>query len=252
MQCKVCYDYDLCIKCFESERTSKDHKTSHSVTIIQGTRIRDPENLTLTEDVNPQADPSNPKRLQWTNCECTKDSKGEVRRIRILRLFAKNSHARFLTDVKPGRYEVSLFLNFQFSQHISKPTLTLIEEQGMGVMRASIGMVRSQREFRRAKYPEDAVDVGPLSGDCLPCQLLRNYSSKAFNTPLGDIFYHVSFDSLVHITGAPDDCVDVGLVLQWSGAKQFPGDDLDAVLRVGVESVRFVPCLPFQLLAYVA
>jgi len=187
-----------------------------------------------TEDVNPERDPTNAERVLWVEEEQPAMEEMQIKSLRFLRLFGKPSHARFMTDIQPGHYQVVMYGYFRFNRDISPGSLERIEEEGMGTMRVSIGTIRNQREFRKSKFPETAETSGPLFGDALPCQLLDNMATKSFPIPTGDIVYQLNWDHLVKVDGNRDDLVDIGLVIQWSGVKEFSNNSPDPVVEFSV------------------
>jgi hypothetical protein len=234
-KCTVCDDYDLCLKCYQSGKKDKDHQLNHKVSLIRATRSLEPENLTqANEAVNPQvSNPSNPQRVNWVVSETKDPTSGELKASMTLRLFSGNSHARFISDIRCGHYAVWMYLDFKFSVNLSPESI----QGGNGSMRVSIGHVRSQREFRRTKYAEDEVVVSSPPADSLPRKLFHNFTSQVFKMPIGDIRYCICFDTLLHMPGDSDSLPDIGVILQWSGAREFSRTDPEAVVEVSIDNI---------------
>jgi len=241
VKCNVCSDYDLCLSCYQSGKSNKEHKVDHKVCIIKRTRVISPEDLNqASEEVNPQiSNQANPARRAWDSSEIRDPNTEASKTVKYLRLFANNSHARFLLDLKPGHYIAEIKLKFEYYPQCGKQALDVIRDRGAGFMRVSLGAAANQRDFRRGQYAEDTIHPSLTQAVTLPDRLIRGAVSKTFPIPKGDMIYRVTFNSLVHMVA--DDVnsyMDVGLVLQWSAVPEFSATDPDAVVQVYVDEVR--------------
>jgi hypothetical protein len=240
VKCNVCRDYDLCLACYQAGKTNRGHAVDHKVCIIRNTRVVAPEDLTSSEAVNPQiTNRANPARLAWVSSEIRDPDTDAPRTVKHLRLFADNSHARFLFDLKPGHYIVEVKLKFEYFPSCGTQALGVIRDNGAGNMRVSLGTAANQRDFRRGQYSEDAVDPSLTPLVTLPGRLLQGVVSRTFAIPKGDITYCVTFNKLMHVAGDDVGALkDIGLVIQWASVPQFSPTDPDAVVQVYVDEIR--------------
>ena len=235
VQCIQCYDYDLCIKCFRAGTETKGHKRTHKVSHIVKTQQIMPDDLIpVKEAANPEF---TGERANWRVRETTA-ADGNVTCTRVINTYDHNAHARFLTSVKPGHYAISVVLAVEVSPELPEDGRNQIREAGAGYLRLALGTLKNKKEFFGTKMGgEDAFNSTTLSKDCIPPRLLNHYWWDVVALDIDNKFVHVQSDALVTIDGEEGSLIDLGFIIQWSGARAFQSLN-EPVLSFTVDHIR--------------
>jgi len=245
VQCTECYDYDLCISCFQLGRVSKEHKNNHRVShVLSSQRLLQEDLIPPRDTVNPEHNPEKTK-VYWSVLEVPTAAAKEggeqgTQTWRMIHLHGNDSHARFLTSAKPGHFAINLCLELTFSallNELSQEDRAMLQKEGIGWLRISFGTLRNKKDFFTGRYREDAFDYRVCSEDSLPHKLLKEYWWDVVRIPLSSRFLQLSSDAVLSIEGSRGVNTDLGLILQWSGVQSF-ADSNDALVRVAVNNIR--------------
>lgn len=249
MQCTVCYDYDLCIPCFQAGKETKNHKRTHKLSHILNTvLIQTDELIPVKETVNPELSADKTQR-NWSVTETPADpANSEITKtIRFHHLYSDNSHARFLTSVRPGHYAISVIILMKVADIIDEAGKKQLSQSGAGYLRVSIGTVKVKKDFFSANLgKEDEFKSIVLSKDCLPHKLLNHYWWEVITIDVNQPHLHVQSDALLNVEGDESGAlIDLGVVLQWSGCHSF-SNSKEPVVSVGIEHVRLDNLLDYN------
>jgi hypothetical protein len=243
VQCTVCYDYDLCIKCFQAGKETKNHKNTHKLSHILSTALITTDDLVpAKETVNPEFSPDL-TRTNWSISDVRPDpARDEVKSYRSLHLYDSDSHARFLTAVKPGHYAISVMLFVKLAEDINAVDKKQLQDAGAGFLRVSLGTLKAKREFFGTPLGrEDKFDSTALTKECLPQKLLNHYWWDVVRIGVDQGYMHLQSDELLNIEGDESGAlIDLGLILQWSGCPAFSTSN-EPVVSISVSHIRFVP-----------
>lgn len=247
VQCTECYDYDLCINCFQNGRISKDHKTSHKVShIVSSQRLHQPDFIPPQDVVNPEHN-SEKTKINWsivtlpTN-RTTNGGEQGVQDWRLIHLHGNDSHARFLTSAKPGHFAITVSLEVQISSVLSKADRQTLQEEGAGWLRISLGTLHNKKDFFAGRYREDTFDSLRLTEDSLTHKLLKSYWYDVVRIPVGQPLIQITSDAVLSVEGRQGFCTDLGLILQWSGVSAFESRN-EAVVLMYINNIRYVQCM---------
>jgi hypothetical protein len=219
--CTVCYNYDLCLKCFQAGKESQGHKSTHKVShIIKTHKIESDDLVPVRETVNPELNAEG-TRANWSVQDMQR-SNGVIRSTRLVHLHETNSHARFLANAKPGHYAVSVFLSVVVASQISAVSKARVQKTGAGWLRVSLGTVKNKRDFFGTRFdPEDRFSSNALAKNSLPHKLLNQYWWDVHQVDLDVPMVHVQSDAVINIEGEGSSLTEVGFILQWSGTPAF-------------------------------
>ncbi|KHN95717.1 Zinc finger, ZZ-type [Metarhizium album ARSEF 1941] len=239
VECSECFDYDLCINCWQLDRISKQHKNNHRVTHILNSHIISPEDLNPPNDaVNPEHTPDGSRR-NWSVHTVPKNSNDGSQGTsdwRVTHLHGHDSHARFLASAAPGHFAILVFLCLYISPSVSKDDLQTLQREGLGWLRISFGTLRNKKEFFHARHREDTFDSRSLEHDSLPQKLLKEYWYDVVRIPTAVQTLRIASDAIVSIPGHQATDVDCGLILQWSHVRCFEKSN-DALVRIAVQHI---------------
>lgn len=243
VQCTVCYDYDLCIPCFQAGKETKNHKRTHKLSHILNTALIQTDDLIpVKETVNPEFTVDKTQR-NWSVTEIPTDPANPqiTKTIRFHHLYSNDSHARFLTSVRPGHYAISVIILMKVADIIDEAGKKQLSESGAGSLRVSIGTVKVKKDFFSADLGrEDEFKSTALTKDCLPHKLLNHYWWDVITIDVNQPHLHVQSDALLNVEGDESGALtDLGLIVQWSGCHSF-SNSKEPVISVGVEHVRLV------------
>ena len=252
VQCTICYDYDLYIKCFQAGKETKAHKNTHKLSHILNTSLIQNEDLIPSkESVNPEFN-ADRTRTNWSISETTDVNTGAARSNRYIHTYDTDSHARFMASARPGHYAVSVVLIVRLASNIDAASLQQLQSAGAGSLRVSLGTVKVKKDFfGTALGKEDTFNSSALTKECLPHRLLNHYWWDVVPIAVDVPYLHVQSDALLNIEGDESGSLtDLGLVLQWSGCHAFASSN-EPVVSVAVEHIRFVflcpnPPFPFS------
>jgi hypothetical protein len=245
VQCTECYDYDLCISCFQLGRVSKEHKNNHRVShVLSSQRLLQEDLIPPRDTVNPERNPEKTK-VYWSVLEvptaaATEGGEQGTQTWRMIHLHGNDSHARFLTSGKPGHFAINLCLELTLSSllsEISQEDRAMLQKEGIGWLRISFGTLRNKKDFFTGRYREDAFDYRVCTEDSLPHKLLKEYWWDVVRIPLGSQFIQISSDAVLSVEGRRGVSTDLGLILQWSRVQSFE-DDNEALVRMAVNNIR--------------
>jgi hypothetical protein len=242
VQCTECYDYDLCITCFQRGRVSKQHKNNHRVSHILSTQRISHEDLVPPLDVvNPEHNPEKSK-INWSILEVPTDptANGGAQATqcwRMIHLHGYNSHARFLTTAKPGHFAINLCLDMTISSLLGQEDRQVLQKEGIGWLRISMGTVRNKKDFFTGRYREDEFNYRMCTEDSLPHKLLKEYWWDVVRMPLGLQYIQIDSDAVLSIEGPRGVNMDIGLILQWSDIRSFESDN-ESLAQIAVQNIR--------------
>jgi hypothetical protein len=222
--CTECYDYDLCISCFQLGRVSKKHKINHKVSHILSTQRLFQDDLTPPrETVNPEYN-ADKSKVNWSIQEVHTELLGK-QYWRMLHLHGNDSHARFLTSAKPGHFSILLHLEVNISSLLSDADRQMLQKEGLGWLRVSFGTLHNKKDFFTGRYREDAFESIAFEEDALPQKLLKNYWYEVVRIPAGQQIIEITSDAVLSVEGRQGSSTDLGLILQWSGVRYFEEDN---------------------------
>jgi hypothetical protein len=240
----VCFNYDLCVGCFQAGRVSKNHSSSHKVSHVLNMLFLGPDDLvSARESVNPPTNPAR-GRTNWTLVQLAPNTPANPTDLTVtqrrLHLFDYDSHARFRAHARPGHYGVSVYIEVHIDPDAAKnPVLRrqlLQRPGGLGKLRVTIGVVKNNSQFAGTKFAEDSFSDATLTSDCLPNKLLQGFCGSVMRMNVGDLGYTLQPDQLLHVAGEEDSLIGIGLIVQWSGVPSYPRS-ADPVVSVTVLSV---------------
>lgn len=243
VQCTECYDYDLCISCFQLGRASKQHKNNHKVSHILSTQILGQDDLTPPRDVvNPEYN-SEKTKVNWSietfpTDPTTNGGKQGTQDWRMIHLHGNDSHARFLTSANPGHFAIVLYLELHISSLLSQEDRQMLQEEGIGWLRVSFGTLHNKKDFFTGRYREDTFDSTALTKDSLPHKLLLEYWYDVVRIPIGPQL-RITSDAVISVEGRQGLSTDLGLILQWSGVRAFNNNN-QALVQMTVTNIRYV------------
>ncbi|KAK0724579.1 hypothetical protein B0H67DRAFT_108687 [Lasiosphaeris hirsuta] len=242
VQCTVCYDYDLCLGCFHEGKTSKGHDVSHNISHVSDTQILRYEDLIpVNELVNPPRNQTD-GRTNWTIVDF---EPGTVRNptdhavsSRVLHLFDKNAHARFLAFCKPGHYGIAIDIGVAFHKDLGPQARRTLQQRrgGAGLLCVTFGRAKNNSQFFGTIYNEDSFTDGALTPTSLPYRLLDPLWGAVSQIDLEDKILLQS-SRILHLDGESDESLAVGLILQWSGVASFQASK-DPVVSLTIENIR--------------
>lgn len=245
VQCTVCYDYDLCLSCFHQGKTSKGHDISHTISHVSDTVVlRYGDLVPVQETVNPPRSEAD-GRTNWTIVDfqpgTAQNPTDETISSRVLHLFDKNSHARFLAFCKPGHYGIAIDIGVTFDKGLGpQARQTLLQTQGKaGWLRVTLGKAKNNSQFFGTAYNEDSFTDGTMTSTSLPNRLLDPLWGAISQIDLDDKI-QLQSSRILHLDGKADESVAVGLILQWSGVAAFQDPSKDPVVSLTIENVRSV------------
>ena len=246
-QCTVCYDYDLCAGCFQTGKISKGHSASHKVSHVLNTLVLLPDDLVAARDaVNPAANPYRAGRANWTLVDLPPNTPGNPKdhtvTLRHLHLFENDSHARFRAYARPGHYGVAVDIAVECDPDLEKnPTQCqqmMRREGGMGKLRVTLGVVQNNEQFAGTRFAEDSFTDTALKPGCLPSKLFSpGFVGSMVQLDVGDAQYKLQPNSLLHVRGAEDSLLGIGLLLQWSNVPSYQRS-VDPLVTLTVLNVR--------------
>ena len=235
VQCTQCYDYDLCVACFESGRVSKDHKADHKIRHILKTQMLWQEDLTPPNDlVNPEWNSTKTKR-NWSV-----DSEAEARDFRSLHLHGNDSHARFFTSIVPtGHYAITITIGVQLSSQLSEAGKAQLRKDGTGYLRVALGVPNNKKIFFNGRYREEAFDSTALTEDSLIHKLLNGKECwyDVVNISVDQLTIQITSDVMLNLESDLQCGSELGLILQWSGIGAFEKLN-EAVVKLCVWQIR--------------
>jgi hypothetical protein len=252
VQCTVCYDYDLCLSCFRAGKTSKGHEIGHVISHVSNTEVVEHEDLVPVKDeVNPATNPIDGK-TNWSIVDhqpgTPQNPKKHTISTRVLHLYDKDSHARFLSFCKPGHYGVLITIAVTFSKKLDQTGRQALQQrlEKAGQLLVTFGRVKSKWEFCNGVYSEDTIADGKLAPTSIPKRLLDPLWGAKQKIDLEDRI-QLQTTCILHLEGEPDELIPVGLILQWSRVSYF-SDCSDPVVSLTVDSIRSVePLAPLRL-----
>jgi hypothetical protein len=239
VQCTECYDYDLCIPCFQLGRNSKQHKNNHRVSHILSTqRIYSKHLIPPRDVVNPEWNPNQTKR-NWSvrTTVSTEDGEEKTHDWRMIHLHGNDSHARFLTSAKPGHFGILLYLEIEISNLLSAEDRKTLQTEGVGWLRVSFGTLHNKKDFYAGRYREETFDSIALTEDSLTHKLLKEYWFDVVQIPVDQSIIQIQSDEILSVEGHQGCDTDLGLIVQWSGVQSFQGKN-DALVTMNVQSIR--------------
>ena len=246
VQCTVCYDYDLCFSCYYKEKVSKNHTLAHKISHVSYTEIISYEEMIpASELVNPESYPDG--RVRWSVHDIApntpQNNTDHTVSYRVLHLYDTGSHARFLAHCRPGHYGIGMDIELIFDSALSAQVRQALEArpEKAGRLRVTIGKIKNMQQFFRTKFEEDEFGEGTsLTPSSLPNQLLE----PGFWGAVGLIRVtqsRIVFQSnrILHIAGARDASVTVGIIVQWSEAASFAAPrNKDPVVSLNLGPLR--------------
>lgn len=245
VQCTVCYDYDLCTDCFQNGRVSKKHNSSHMVSHVLNTLVLGADDLVpVREEVNPPTGLM--ARKNWTLFQLAPNTPANPTNLtttfRKLHLFDRDSHARFRAYACPGHYGLSIEIALNFDpdldRNIAARQRLLQRPGGVGRLRVTVGVMKNNQEFTGMRFAEDSFSDATLTPGCLPNKLFQpGYRGSLVHIRFGDKAYTLRPDSLLHVKGAEDSVVGIGLIVQWSGVPAYQ-QSTDPVVSITVTKIR--------------
>lgn len=244
IQCTVCYDYDLCIKCFQAGKETKNHKSTHKLSHVLNTAlIRTEDLIPAKEAINPELN-ADKTRVNWSISDTKDENTGEMKSYRFVHTYDADSHARFLTSARPGHYAISVVLLVKVAADLDAAGLKQLQESGAGFLRVSLGTVKVKKDFFGTPLgTEDAFNSAALTKESLPHRLLNHYWWDVIPITVDTPYLHVQSDALLNIEGDESGSpTDLGLILQWSGCHAFASSN-NPVISFSIEHIRFVPFL---------
>jgi hypothetical protein len=244
VQCTECYDYDLCISCFQSSRTSKKHKISHKISHVVSTqRLCQEELIPPRDGVNPQYNPDKTKTYWDIVTLATNPTMngGETRHCRMIHLHGNDSHARFLTSARPGHFAIVVCLELHISSFLSKADRETLQETGAGWLRVSLGTLHNKKDFYTGRYREDKFDSLVMTNDSLPVKLLKDSWYEVVRIPVDQQIIQIVSDAVISVEGPQGSLADLGLILQWSGVSAFESRN-EAVVVMNIDNIRYIHC----------
>lgn len=223
INCTVCHNYDLCLTCFQANRTSLGHKSDHAVRHVIRTHVIFSEDLVSpSETVNPTHSTiagTQVKVSDWTVEDNT----------RWLQLRKYDKHARYLAaNIKPGHYAVEIVLEFRLSPNLTLAHIEQIQKEGVGKLRIAIGPPKTKDLFLRERFLENS----DLAEKLFASRLDRKYNLKAKDGAL-----QLELRGVLHVESKANANSQLGVLLQWSEIKGFPGSD-DSIVNMSLDQVR--------------
>ncbi|RDW58745.1 hypothetical protein BP6252_13221 [Coleophoma cylindrospora] len=247
VKCTECYDYDLCIPCFQLGRTSKQHKSNHKVSHILSSQLIKPQDLIPPRDVvNPEWNPEQTKR-NWSvrTTTSTTDGNEELQDWRMIHLHGNDSHARFLTSAKPGHFGLSLYFQIEISDLLSTEDRKALETEGVGWLRVSFGTLHNKKDFVADRLREETFDSMALTEDSMIQKLLKESWYDVVQIPVNQSIIEIQSDVVLSVEGHQGCNTDLGLIVQWSGVRAFQAEN-DALVKLSVIYIKLDDLLDYQ------
>jgi len=232
--CTVCFDYDLCASCFQTNKTSKNHLNSHKVTHILNTLFLKPDDLVPVHDaVNPPANLAK-GRKNWTLVSFPPHTPANPTKLTTtlhrLHLFDDDSHARFRSYARPGHYGIGIEIGVQFDADLNNGKNAAARQQllrrsnGAGKLRVTMGIFKNNQQFAGARFAEDSFSDTTFPPGCLPRKLFHpGFRGSQVQMDVGVERYMLQPEGLLHVGGSEGSVagVGIGLVVQWSGVAAY-------------------------------
>lgn len=228
IHCTVCDDYDLCVRCYQLDRTSKSHNSAHRVRRIKRTMVCYPDDFCHpSEIVNPDVH-SETGLPKWTIGE---------NYTRWNHLRKVNSHDRYLVpNVSPGHYALHLYLHLKMSEKLTADLIRGLSDQNVGKLRVVVGFPKSKRDFLHTAYPEAAS---------LKDSLFKAYDQKELViNPVTAITLIKFPETTVFNVNEADS--EIGVLLQWTDMKGFKVCN-DAIAQISIHQLRLEDLLEWQV-----
>jgi hypothetical protein len=156
----------------------------------------------------------------------------------MIHLHGNDSHARFLTSAKPGHFAITLYLDLVISPALGKEDRQILQEEGIGLLRISLGTLRNKKDFFTGRYREDTFNHRTCTEDSLPHKLLKEYWWDVVRIPISPPVIQINSDAVLSVEGRRGVSTDLGLILQWSGVRSFEGDG-ESLARIAVNNIRY-------------
>ncbi|KAK3997963.1 hypothetical protein QBC44DRAFT_303083 [Cladorrhinum sp. PSN332] len=247
VQCTECYDYDLCLACYQKGRVSKSHKTSHKVSHVSYTELVSFDDMIpVSESVNPVTCPAPDGRVNWTVSDIAPNTPwnntDHTISYRVLHLYENDSHARFLAHCKPGHYGVAMDIDLEFASALgaqARQTL-LARPESAGRLRVTIGKIKNTQQFFGTKFEqEDSFTDETLMPNSLPSRLLEPGFWGGIS-PIRVDQAKIIFQSgrILDIHGRRGASVAIGIIVQWSQAAFFAAPWKDPVVSLSLGPIR--------------
>lgn len=230
-QCSECYDYDLCLPCFQSGRVSKSHKSSHAVRHILKTELLKKDDFVPPhDDVNPEKSVDQLK----TFITLEPDANRPGCELRWHFLHGTDSHLRYLTaTVEPGHYAAHLTILIRLSGSLSQAGRDDLKKEGLGYLRIELGTLRNKKQFFRTRHCEESFQSLVLEEGQMIDKLLNNYWWTVIKLPGDGEPVDIHADCVLPVE-TPE---DLGLIIQWSGIRAFASSN-EATVSINVTDIR--------------
>lgn len=113
----------------------------------------------------------------------------------------------------------------------------MLQKEGIGWLRISMGTVRNKKDFFTGRYREDEFNYRMCTEDSLPHKLLKEYWWDVVRMPLGLQYIQIDSDAVLSIEGPRGVNMDIGLILQWSDIRSFESDN-ESLAQIAVQNIR--------------
>lgn len=217
--CLECEDYDLCSRCYQLDRVSKSHQTTHDIRRVKATY-----NLTVTdliaadEQVNPE-DSFGAKN--WSIGE------GDVR---WLSLRETNHHARFIaTGLPQGHHYIELELLTKLSPKLSQASRQQLASTPLCKVTVHVGWPKDRKTFAHERFVEDASLAEKIFSQSIKKAVeISPDTSTLLKIPLPTGIFHMGDDN--------QNNKQLGFLLQWEDVLSFTNSD-DAIVQIALVNV---------------
>jgi len=219
--CTVCDDYNLCAGCYQRDRTSKSHTSTHRVMKVKRTMVFYANDFchpfeVVTPEVHEETGLPN-----WTIDETDT-------RWNHLRKF--DSHDRYLvTNVRPGHYILQIYLAVNISEKLTVDLRKQLEGKNLGELRVVIGVPKDKSKFLHHVYPKTANLKDSLFERHVQQELVIKPGTSSSTT-------RINFPETTRLD-VDQAGSQVGVLLQWSNMKGFKSRN-DALVQISIPQLR--------------
>jgi hypothetical protein len=223
IRCEECNDYDLCSSCYQNNRESKSHKTTHKVKRIKRTQIVAVSDFEhASRGVNP---PYSLGGSNWTTGEGGS---------RWLNMRNHNNHARFLaTGIESGHYNIRLHIGFVLSSRLSAIGRLQLSQYPLGKLKIFIGWPKDRNTFLNSQFADD---------EDLPDKLFSQKAVREYSMPDEDGEFPAEFNGVTFSLDANTGVSQIGFLLQWGASPKLTNSD-DAIAKLSLLRATYVLCL---------
>lgn len=115
----------------------------------------------------------------------------------------------------------------------------MLQKEGLGWLRVSLGTLHNKKDFFTGRYREDKFETRAFEQDSLAQKLLKVYWYEVVRIPVGQQTIQINSDEILSVEGRQGSTTDLGLILQWSGVRCFESNN-EPLVKLAVLSVKYV------------